>query len=88
MKANPTFNATASSCEDVANSATTRRGTLRPIALRWRGRFWRAFQRWWRRLWLDERTVYLSEATSHADLEHRIRAWEDDAQRRALLPFV
>lgn len=50
-------------------------------------RLLRALQRWWQRLWMDERTAYLSEATSHVDLEYRIRAW-DDKQRHLRLPFV
>ena len=47
----------------------------------------RPLRRWWQRLWMDERTAYLSEATSHADLESRIRTW-DAADRRGRVPLV
>jgi hypothetical protein len=43
-------------------------------------------QQWWRQLWMDEMTVYLSQATSHVDLEHRIRAW-NDFDRKGLPPL-
>jgi hypothetical protein len=46
-----------------------------------------ALRHWWQRLWMDERTAYLSQATSHADLEYRLRAWNDaDRRRRMPLP--
>ena len=51
-------------------------------------RLLRALQRWWQRLWIDKMTPYLSEATAHVDLEYRMRAWNDDAQRRGGVPFV
>jgi hypothetical protein len=34
-----------------------------------------ALDAWWQDLWMDTRTAYLSQATDHADLEHRMRAW-------------
>jgi hypothetical protein len=41
----------------------------------------------WQRLWMDERGAYLSQATSHADLERRLQAWNDaDRRRRMPLP--
>jgi hypothetical protein len=46
-----------------------------------------ALRSWWQRLWMDERTVYLSQAKSHADLERRLQAWNDaDRRRRMPLP--
>lgn len=30
----------------------------------------------WSRFWMDDRTHYLSQAISHADLERRMRAWD------------
>jgi hypothetical protein len=32
---------------------------------------------------IDERTRYLSESTSHADLERRQRDWDQEERRRA-----
>lgn len=46
-----------------------------------------ALRGWWQRLWMDERGAYLSQATSHADLERRLQAWNDaDRRRRMPLP--
>ena len=53
----------------------------------WPAQLRRAVQRWWQRLWMDEMTAYLSEATSHVDLEYRIRAW-NDADRCRRMPIV
>lgn len=41
------------------------------------GRLRRACARLWHRMWLDEREAYLSKATDCADLERRLRAWDD-----------
>lgn len=87
MKANLKFIATVPQCDGVAPSAASRSVELRLRAHPWPMRLRRALQRWWQRLWMDEMTAYFSEATSHADLEHRIRAW-DDNQRRGHVPFV
>lgn len=46
-----------------------------------------ALRRWWIRLWMDEKTAYLSEANSYADLERRIRAWNNTGHR-GRLPFL
>ena len=46
-----------------------------------------ALRGWWLRRGMDERTVYLSQATSHDDLERRMRAW-CDADRRRRMPLV
>jgi hypothetical protein len=35
-----------------------------------------AVLRWWQNLWLDERAAYLSQATSHVELERRVRLWD------------
>jgi hypothetical protein len=61
--------------------------THQPVAS-WPARLRRALQRWWQDLWLDEMAAYLSEATSHVDLEYRIRIWNEAAERRGRLPFV
>jgi hypothetical protein len=45
----------------------------------WLRRAGHAIARWWRRRWMDDMTAYLSQAESHADLEHRIREWNDRA---------
>lgn len=37
----------------------------------------RAFGAWWRRLWADEMTAYLSQAENHVELEYRIRRWNE-----------
>jgi hypothetical protein len=31
------------------------------------------FKTWWRNLWMDPYTKYLSQATDHVDLEQRLR---------------
>jgi len=54
----------------------------RPLILRCTG----AVRGWWRRLWMDDRDEYLSRATDCADLERRMRAW-DEAERRYRMPL-
>ncbi len=62
----------------VAPPAAPRRAAMRLL---------RALQRWWQHLWIDEMTAYFSEAANHVDLEYRMRAWNDDAQRRGRVPL-
>jgi hypothetical protein len=45
-----------------------------------------ALRAWWTDLWADDRTRYLSRATCMADLERRIRHWEN-ADRSPWLPL-
>ena len=45
-----------------------------------------ALRGWWQRLGMDERAAYLSQATSHADLEYRLRSWNSVEPRRRM-PF-
>lgn len=44
-----------------------------------------AVRAWWRGLWVDELTRHLSQSIDPADLERRLRTWED-ASRRPWLP--
>ena len=39
-----------------------------------------ALRCWWQRLWLDEQTRYFEQASDIADLERRMRAWDDALQ--------
>jgi hypothetical protein len=56
-----------------------------PVARSWS--IGTALRGWWQRQWADEMTAYLSQATSHVDLELRLRAWHDaDRRRRMPLP--
>lgn len=52
---------------------------LKPSLLR---RLGRALQTLGQHALLDERTHYLSQSTSSADLEHRLRQWDDYTVRR------
>lgn len=40
----------------------------------------------WRYAAFDERTAYLSQATDHADLERRLRAWDEHLRERLHWP--
>jgi hypothetical protein len=40
----------------------------------------------WRYAAFDERTAYLSQATDHADLERRLRAWDEHLRDRLRWP--
>jgi hypothetical protein len=61
-----------------------------PPALRrcgFRRRLGAALQRGWQRLWMDERTLYLSRATGHADLERRLKTWETHRRQVMRVPY-
>jgi hypothetical protein len=81
------INAAESPCEGVATSTTTGRAAVQPRAQPWPTRLRNALHRWWQHLWMDEMTAYFAEATSHVDLEYRIRTW-NRAQRRGRVPFI
>jgi len=73
-------------------TANLQRDSAEPSAAARRARQWSATLRsalreWWQRNRMDDMTAYLSEATSHVDLEHRMRAW-NEAERRWRMPFV
>jgi hypothetical protein len=59
------------------------RTSLRPA----RGRLATALRRWWERLCMDERTAYLSMAEDLADLERRIRRWDEPDRHRIRFPL-
>ena len=46
-----------------------------------------AVRSWWSNFRLDERTRYLAQASDTADLEARIRRW-DQADRRSIWPSL
>ena len=62
-----------------------REGTAAPAALGLVLRIHAAVQHGWRRRWQYPRAAYLSIASSHDDLERRIRAW-DAADRCRRMP--
>lgn len=79
MHVNLNSNAAVPQHDGVAAPAAPRGAAMRLL---------RALQRWWQHLWIDEMTVYFSEAANHVDLEYRMRAWNDNARRRGREPFV
>lgn len=50
--------------------------------MRWRQAM-QVLARWWLDLHMDDRTRFLSQARCGADCERRLRAWDDEAPRRA-----
>lgn len=47
-----------------------------------------ALHEWIATWWLDPRERYLSAAHDHADLEFRLRAWDEREQRRITVPYL
>ena len=49
---------------------------------------WAWLTTWFAAQRVDERTRYLSAATDHVDLEHRMHAWDAARERRSRLMSV